>query len=105
MKYETKISGEIKTGDLIIVQNYFLEVGIFIDEIPGSFRYYNFWQLISWLDEPQRRRTKKGLPYTSFIRSSAYYKIAKFHPDCLSDKNRKDYEIALSALKQLKIIE
>lgn len=67
--------------------------------------YYSIQRLASWFDAkstPNSRYGKRKTPYLSFINSAHEYRIAKFHPSCLSKEYYNEY--FLKAIEALKIL-
>ena len=103
----SNVSGELKTGDLIILSTgYSLDIGFYLGRgKTGTMQYYNLWALRSWLKKhkinPEHKPTK---PWKSYINSPDAHRIVKYHTDCIeSPVYLTFYNEAIEALKLLKL--
>ena len=104
--YNTRISGEIKQYDLVLVStDSFLDIGFYYGRGPtGTFQYYNLW---SFKYVYQTRDPETGLltlkPHKSYINSPTEARITKYSPDLLEGDHKENYYIALEVFKLLNI--
>lgn len=104
MEIDSYYSGQIKTGDFIVVaaSGSFLDFGFFLGRGQGdSVQYYRMINLARYY----RKTGDRGKIYKAFYNAHYPTKIAKYSPDCLSLANLPMYEDAIEALKLLKIIK
>lgn len=104
--YNTRISGEIKQYDLVLVStDSFLDIGFYYGRGPtGTFQFYNLWSLKHAFT---RRDADTGLlrvkPVKSYINAPTEYRIAKYSPELLEGEYKENYFIALEVFKLLNI--
>jgi hypothetical protein len=105
MEIDSHYSGEIKTGDLIVVavSHSWLDVGFFLGRGgENSVQYY----LMNGLSNKMIDYRDKGIfkpPKKAYYNTDYPMKITKYSKDCLSQEQLVIYENAIEALKLLKI--
>lgn len=104
--YNTRISGEIKQYDLILVStDSYLDIGFYYGRGPtGTFQYYSLWALKHLYTT---RDADTGLlqrkPQKSYVNTPTQYRIAKYSPELLEGDHKENYFIALEVFKLLNI--
>ena len=108
MDLVTEYNGELHTGDLILIaENNYANIGFYLGRGQGgSMQYFLVTQLTRWLahrDDPNYN-TKKGGPAKCYMNSPHSNRVSKYSPELLTQEWRLEYELALEALKFLKVI-
>lgn len=105
MEMDSYYSGEIKTGNFIIVacSNSWLDLGFFLGQ-GNTVQYYLMTELANRLYKYKSTGIIKP-PKKSFYNTSYPGKIAKYSLECLSPNQLVIYEEAIEMLKLLKIIK
>jgi hypothetical protein len=105
----TEYSGELHKGDLIIIsETNIAYLGFYLRRGQGgSMQYFGVSQLINWFENKTdpRFNTKKGGPAACYMNSPHPNRVSKYSPDLLTEFWKRRYDIAIEALKLLKIVK
>ncbi len=106
----TEYTGELKTGDLIVVhRHYVVDVGFYLGRGRNySLQYFDLNNTAYWSDMSKKWKeegiTNKPPLYKSYIANPSSWRVIKISPDLLTDKYKEKYDRAMDLLKELKVI-
>ena len=100
MNTKTFYTGELKTGDLIAVNDYKITLGFYLGRgINYSKQFYSFRALNYWIEHPNSGSPRKWY----ILENEPCRRIMKITSEHFDEETMKEYEKALEAMKKLEI--